>query len=272
MGRKYMAAWVAASLGFVCVRHQTGLCAHFSKITLPSAMLNLSSHSHFLSQFLLLLYTSFVTCHFLTFLSFLTPFASLSFLSAVIHTSYSFHNLSPPISSHPLLSVSSLPGDADSYSTLLSTSHSFISCLLASAPAPAKPPNSSLARSRWKEEKQEFYSHPVILFFCPALMVSPLSFHLSRCKSWTCAPQGCWTMCSAFSPTTWSRRLAVTTPPVVLRWQPCRRSCATFWSYVQKTGPVMTPFWFSTVGTRTKALVLGHWLVRDPQISALTFL
>lgn len=123
-----------------------------------------------------------------------------------------------------------------------------------------------------KKNKSKSSTHILSSLFCPALMASPLSFHLSRCNSWTCAPQGCWTMCSAFSPTTWSRRLAATTPPVVLRWQPCRRSCVTFWSYVQKTGPVMTPFWFSTVGTRTKALALGHWLVRDPRISALTFL
>lgn len=95
-------------------------------------------------------------------------------------------------------------------------------------------------------------------------MASPLSYHLSRCNSWTCALRLCWTMCSAFSPTTWSRRLAATTPPAVLRWRPCRRSCATFWSYAQKTGPVMTPIWFSTVGTHTKALALGLWLVRDP--------
>lgn len=103
-------------------------------------------------------------------------------------------------------------------------------------------------------------------------MASPLSYHLSRYSSWTCAPQVCWTTCSGSSPTTWSRRLAATTPPAVLRWRPCRQSCATFWSCVQKTGPVMTPIWFSTVGTHTKAPGLGLWQVRAPHILLFLYL
>lgn len=163
MGRKYMAAWIAASLDFVYVRHQTGLCAYFSKITLPPAILNLSSYLHlyifYIAVLTVLLYTYFVTFHFLTFLC-SSSLRLMSFLLAVIHTSSSsFQNLSPHISSHPLLSVSSLPVNADSlFSTQLSTSHSFI--LFTSD----KPPNTSLAHSRWKGERQEFCSHPVISF------------------------------------------------------------------------------------------------------------
>ena len=116
--------------------HRARLCApcihtHFSKITLPSAIFNLSSYSH--------------SCHraqcsppyplpFLRFSS--PPFIpdSLYIPEANVISSSSDAPLNPPISSHPLLPVSSLPGDADSYSTpesvRLSTSHSFTSHLL----------------------------------------------------------------------------------------------------------------------------------------------
>lgn len=63
------------------------------------------------------LHTLLLSCDFPSLLSFLTPFTSprlMSFPPAVMH-----HSCPPPpqISSHPLLPVSSLPGDADSYST-----------------------------------------------------------------------------------------------------------------------------------------------------------
>lgn len=202
----------------------------------------------------------------------------MSFPSAVIHHSYSFHLLFP-ISSHPLLSVSSLSPVMQTATpprcVKLSTSHSFISRLLAPRlPLPPLLLTSRLTRVSLgvdkKKKKMNIQVFPHILsslslsltLFCPALTASPLSCHLSRCSSWTCALQECWTTCSASSPTTWSRRSAATTPPVAWRWRPCMQSCATFWSCVRKTGLVMTPIWFSTVGTHTKAPGPGRCPVR----------
>lgn len=103
------------------------------------------------------------SCHFFfkSFLSFLTPFTSprlMSFPSAVIHLSCSFHILFPhllsssaPSALSPVLQTATPPWYVSNYQLL---THSSLVCLrpasLASTPAPNKPPNSSLPRSRQK--------------------------------------------------------------------------------------------------------------------------
>lgn len=99
---------------------QAGLCATYIYVHFYKNHFALNYLSNSLTSIPTLIYChaarfsslySLLLCHFLTFLSFLTPFTPLrlmSFPSAAIRHSYSFHPPFP-VSSHPLHSVSSLP-------------------------------------------------------------------------------------------------------------------------------------------------------------------